>query len=116
MNPSTPRLTTTGLGQENTDTDNLGPCDCEILYRYSLPCKHYLYRVAQTGLPIPRSLLRPRWWLGGPGSTPRTVGRAQLAPSVRRKSWNNNLEPWLYPQSGRMYIEEWPRCWSNENA
>ena len=48
------------------DRDNLGPCACEILQRYSLPCKHYLYRIVQNGQPIPRSLLHPRWWLGGP--------------------------------------------------
>lgn len=41
-------------------------CDCEILHRYSLPCKHFLLRVAQRGSPIPRSLLHPRWWLNGP--------------------------------------------------
>jgi hypothetical protein len=23
-----------------------------------------------------------------------------------QKSWNNNLEPWLYPQSGRVYTEQ----------
>jgi hypothetical protein len=43
-----------------------GLCDCEILHRYGLPCKHYLYRVAQNGVPIPQSLLHPRWCLGGP--------------------------------------------------
>ena len=46
--------------------DTLGPCDCEILHRYSLPCKHFLLKVAQSGCPIPRSLLHPRWWLNGP--------------------------------------------------
>ena len=44
----------------------LGPCECEILRRYSLPCKHWLYQIAQTGASIPRSLLHPRWWLSGP--------------------------------------------------
>ena len=46
--------------------ETLGSCDCEILHRYSLPCKHYLYQVAQQGIQIPRSLLHPRWWLSGP--------------------------------------------------
>jgi hypothetical protein len=46
--------------------ETLGSCNCEILHRYSLPCKHYLYLVAQKGVQIPRSLLHPRWWLGGP--------------------------------------------------
>ena len=50
---------------------NLGPCECEILLRFHLPCKHYLLRAAQTGQAIPRSLIHPRWWLKGPAITLR---------------------------------------------
>jgi hypothetical protein len=45
---------------------DLGPCDCQLLLRYSLPCKHYLLRACQTGIPLPKSLVHPRWWLKGP--------------------------------------------------
>ena len=41
-------------------------CSCELLLRYSLPCKHYLLEAAQTGQPIPKTLFHPRWWLNGP--------------------------------------------------
>jgi hypothetical protein len=48
-----------------TDT-NLIDCNCELLLRYGLPCKHHLLQAYHTGQPIPRSLLHPRWWLDGP--------------------------------------------------
>jgi len=32
----------------------------------SLPCKHVLKRAFDTGEPIPRSLVHPRYWLQGP--------------------------------------------------
>jgi hypothetical protein len=41
-------------------------CSCELLLRYSLPCKHYLLEAAQTGQPIPKTLFHPWWWLNGP--------------------------------------------------
>jgi hypothetical protein len=47
----------------------LGSCYCELLVRYGLPCKHHLLRAYQTGQPLPRSLLPPRWWLDGPAIT-----------------------------------------------
>jgi hypothetical protein len=49
----------------NQDID-LGLCECELLYRYGLPCKHHLLRAARSGEPLPRVLLHPRWWLHGP--------------------------------------------------
>src|SRR5207248_10998319 len=55
------------LVQEAGTTDlDLGPCGCQLLLRYSLPCKHYLLRACQTGIPLPKSLVHPRWWLKGP--------------------------------------------------
>jgi hypothetical protein len=44
-------------------------CSCELLLRFSLPCKHYLLQAAQTGQPLPKSLFHPRWWLNGPPIT-----------------------------------------------
>ena len=41
-------------------------CQCEILLRYSLPCRHYLQDVYRNGQPIPRSLIHPRWWINSP--------------------------------------------------
>jgi hypothetical protein len=45
---------------------DLGPCECQLLHRFGLPCKHHLLRAAQTGEPLPRTLLHTRWWLHGP--------------------------------------------------
>jgi hypothetical protein len=45
---------------------DLGPCACQLLLRYSLPCKHHLLQACQTGVPLPKSLVHPRWWLKGP--------------------------------------------------
>ena len=55
------------LVQEAGTTDlNLGPCGCQLLLCYSLPCKHYLLQACQTGIPLPKSLVHLRWWLKGP--------------------------------------------------
>ena len=40
-----------------------GPCNCEILVRYLLPCRHLLFRACAEGFPIPLSLFHPRWWI-----------------------------------------------------
>jgi hypothetical protein len=42
------------------------PCRCQVLLRFGLPCKHVLKRAFDTGEPIPRSLVHPRYWLQGP--------------------------------------------------
>ena len=41
----------------------IGPCNCEILVRYLLPCRHLLFRACDEGFPIPQSLFHPRWWI-----------------------------------------------------
>jgi len=41
-------------------------CDCEILLQFGIGCRHYLARAFYEGIPIPITLLHPRWWLGGP--------------------------------------------------
>jgi len=43
-------------------------CECELLLRFSLPCKHHLLHACATGIPIPRSLFHPRWWLNSPAA------------------------------------------------
>lgn len=40
-------------------------CQCELLLRYSLPCRHYLLRACKTGQRIPQTPFYPRWWLQG---------------------------------------------------
>ena len=45
-----------------------GPCRCEVIVRFGLPCKHFhhLLRAAIESFPIPITLLHPRWRLDGP--------------------------------------------------
>jgi hypothetical protein len=40
--------------------------ECELILRWSLPCRHHLAQAYITGQPIPRSLVHPRWWINGP--------------------------------------------------
>lgn len=57
-------LVMTALLQQNQE---LGECAfCDILNRYSLPCRHYLRHAYEEGISIPRSLVHPRWWVKGP--------------------------------------------------
>jgi hypothetical protein len=44
-------------------------CSCELLLRFSLPCKHHLLQAAQTGQSLPVSLFHPRWRPNGPPIT-----------------------------------------------
>jgi hypothetical protein len=41
-------------------------CDCEILLRFGLACRHYLKKAYLEDLPLPKTLIHPRWWLNGP--------------------------------------------------
>ena len=45
-----------------------GSCvyDCELPLRYGLPCKCWLYKCIIDSVPIPVSLIHPRWFLNGP--------------------------------------------------
>jgi hypothetical protein len=43
--------------------EELRECYCDILNRYSLPCRHYLRPIWETETSTPRSFLHPRWWL-----------------------------------------------------
>ena len=38
---------------------------CELPLRYSLPCKHWLYKAFVDDIAIPISLFHPRWLLDG---------------------------------------------------
>jgi hypothetical protein len=72
-----------------TDID-LGPCECELLLRFSLPCKHHLLQACQSGTPLPKSLVHPRWWLKGPtirsdAWRPSYAQEQQLVLSPKRK-------------------------------
>ena len=45
-----------------------GSCvyDCELPLRYGLPCKCWLYKCIIDSVPIPVSLIHPRWFFDGP--------------------------------------------------
>jgi hypothetical protein len=47
-------------------------CYCRLRLQWYLPCKHQLFGLASSGLPIPKSLVHPRWWIRGPPI--RTIG------------------------------------------
>jgi hypothetical protein len=40
-------------------------CECPVLLRYGIACRHYLLQVWLENTPLPKTLLHPRWWLGG---------------------------------------------------
>ena len=46
---------------------NCGSCvyDCELPLRYGLPCKCWLYNCIIDSVPIPVSLIHPRWFFDG---------------------------------------------------
>jgi MULE transposase domain len=51
---------------EDHSINGVLPCQCYILLRFGLPCRHYLQRSLFSGEAIPRSLVHPRYWLRGP--------------------------------------------------
>ena len=40
-------------------------CECEILYRFGIACRHHLLRAFLKEIPLLKTLLHLRWWLGG---------------------------------------------------
>jgi hypothetical protein len=46
------------------------PCECTIIARFGLPCRHKLLRAAREGFSLPISLVHPRRWLDGPPYEP----------------------------------------------
>ena len=50
-------------------TDDIEPstdCMCDLLLQFGIPCRHWIVRCVREGLPIPKTLLHPRWWIQGP--------------------------------------------------
>jgi hypothetical protein len=67
-------------------------CECELLMRFSLPCKHHLLHACATGIPIPKSLFHPRWWLNGPPiSKALTPWKPQYSTSVNASATSQRL-------------------------
>ena len=46
-------------------TNERGKCTNQFRKQHLLPCAHDLQTTWSMGLPIPKSLVHPRWWLGG---------------------------------------------------
>ena len=44
-------------------------CECPIRLRYGIACRHHLLQAFLDNTPLPKTLLHPRWWLGGPPIT-----------------------------------------------
>jgi hypothetical protein len=44
----------------------LGVCQCGMIERFALPCQHTLERSYDERIPIPLTLIHPRWWYDGP--------------------------------------------------
>jgi MULE transposase domain len=66
--------------KDQVDRDILtstSPCQCELLLRYGLPYRHHLQEAYRSGMPIPRSLCHPRWWIFGP-----TIRFSNWQPSI----------------------------------
>ena len=36
-------------------------CECEIIYRFGIACRHYLLKAFLDNIPLPKTLLHPRW-------------------------------------------------------
>ncbi|KIX06425.1 uncharacterized protein Z518_04401 [Rhinocladiella mackenziei CBS 650.93] len=46
-------------------------CECPILYQFGIACRHHLLWAFLENLPLPKTLLHPRWWLSGSEITER---------------------------------------------
>lgn len=86
--------------------EDIGHCNCDLLLQFSLPCRHLLLQCALDAVPIPITLVHPRWWLKGPApgkewepsytrqpvviSPKRTTVTSVLADLLERRQ---NLDP-----------------------
>jgi len=75
---------------ETTEGIDLGICNCQLRFQYSLPCWHDLLPLYQAGQAIPRSMLHPRWWIDGPiltasKWTPRLIEDSAILVSPRKR-------------------------------
>ncbi|KAF8534060.1 hypothetical protein BDD12DRAFT_897042 [Trichophaea hybrida] len=60
-----------------------GTCiTCPLPLRLGLPCRHFMLPAAQTGTPVPLSLLHPWWWLDGPAVVPATLKMEYTPPGL----------------------------------
>jgi len=41
---------------------------CELPRRWGLPCKHWMYSAVSRAIPLPLSLVHPRWFLDAPAA------------------------------------------------
>ena len=74
---------------------NLPTCTGYWRKEYLLPCAHDLQRAYDTGYPIPKSMVHPRWWLDGQVEAnsdwePIDVTRAQTRPA------NDSIEALIF--------------------
>jgi hypothetical protein len=68
----------------NSESLQMGACECSMLLQFALPCVHHLYPYWVSGEPIPRSLCHPRWWLnGGPITTVNWGPSVAYSPTFR---------------------------------
>ena len=54
------------LAKKKDGGEALGSCTCGLLERFALPCQHTLEYAYDEDIPIPLTLIHPRWWYNGP--------------------------------------------------
>lgn len=111
INPKNPSPTLPAADAEIPD------CDCELHTRWLLPCRHALQRAYLTGMPIPRTLVHPRWWICsspylGKHWKPYYIEHTPLVLSPRRRGLMGQLHTLvdtashLQPeQAGRYHVQ-----------
>lgn len=83
---------------ENEDTPPQDPrrhgcqLSCDSPPRFQLPCKCWLYTCRQHGLPIPLSLIYPRWYFDGPSYISDWVMSFASLPEIQLDSIQSNLQ------------------------
>lgn len=59
-------------------------CECELPMRFQLPCQCWLYQCVVDSIPIPLSLIHPRWFYDGSSICPFLENEFQLRNYVSR--------------------------------
>ncbi|KAI9719104.1 MAG: hypothetical protein M1812_003734 [Candelaria pacifica] len=86
---------------------------CENPQRYGLPCRHWLFKAAVTGRPIPQSLIHPRWFYDEPavprGTWCMTYVSGTAGPAATAGLASNSMiaikEDDLYREHGAPMLE-----------
>ncbi|KAI9716668.1 MAG: hypothetical protein M1812_005206 [Candelaria pacifica] len=82
---------------------------CENPQRYGLPCRHWMFKAAVTGKPIPQSLIHPRWFYDEPavprGSWCMTYSHTPATASLAPNSMMVIEEEDLYREHGAPMLE-----------